>query len=251
MFPVIRDRPRTVRVNRRFALVLLILSLAISGFAQRNFTPLPPNYKTVLENSTFKVIRVHYGPHEKVPVHDHPDTPTVYVYLNNSGPVRIIHEEETRPFTLVRPPTHKGAFRVSPGGLERHSIENLGDLESDFLRVELLRTRLGDKTLEFRGPAPNDLTHNLSANEFSSPHLSIVRTICASKTPCSIPASQAPSVIVALSNSTITSNDQSNSLDLGGVMAVPPRQSLLLSPSGSEPAHILQIVVHPARSANR
>ena len=238
-------------MNRRFALVLLILSLAISGVAQRNDEPLPPNYKTVLENSIFRIIRVHYGPHEKVPVHDHPDTATVYVYLNNSGPVRIIHEEETKPFTLVRPPTHKGAFRVSAGRLERHSIKNLGELESDFLRVELLRARLGDKTPEFRGPAPNDLTHNLSATEYSSPHLSIARTICASKTPCSIPASQESSVIVALSNSTITSNGQSNSLDLGGVMAVPPRQSLLLSPIGDEPAHILQIVVHPARSANR
>jgi hypothetical protein len=238
-----------VQLNRRFAVVFLILS--IYGVAQRNSTPLPPNYKTVLQTSTFKIIRVHYGPHEKVPVHDHPDTPTVYVYLNNSSPVRIIHEEETKPFTLVRPPTHKGAFRVSAGRLERHSIENLGDLESDFLRVELLRARFGDKTLEFRGPAPNDLTHNLSATEFSSPRLSIVRTICAGKTPCSIPASQAPSVIVALSESTITSNGQSNSLDLGGVKAVPPRQSLLLSPIGNEPAHILQIVVHPARSANR
>jgi hypothetical protein len=235
----------------RPAVMLLALLIPACSIAQQGSTALPPNYKTVLEDRTFRVIRVHYGPHEKVPVHDHPDTPTVYVYLNNSSPVRIVHEEEKPPFTLVRPPTQKGAFRVSPGRLERHSIENLGDLESDFLRVELLSARFVDKTLEFRGPAPNDLTHNLSATEFSSPRLSIVRTICAGKTPCSIPASQAPSVIVALSESTITSNGQSNSLDLGGVMAVPPRQSLLLSSIGNEPAHILQIVVHPARSANR
>jgi hypothetical protein len=240
-----------MQVNRRFALVLLILSRASYGVVQRNSTPLPPNYKTVLENSTFKIIRVHYGPHEKIPVHNHPDTPTVYVYLNDSSPVRIIHEEETEPFTLLRPPTHKGAFWVSLGRRERHSIENLGNLESDFLHVELLRARLGDKTLEFRGPAPYDLTHYLSATEFSSPHLSIVRTICADKTQCLISASRSPSVIVALSDSTIISNGQSDSLDLGGVMAVAPGQSLLLSPIGNEPAHILQIVVHPARSANR
>ncbi len=68
-------------------------------------TTLPPNYNTILENQTFRIIQVHYGPHEKVPIHDHPDTPTVYVYLNNSGPVRITHEEKDgSQSSLVRPP---------------------------------------------------------------------------------------------------------------------------------------------------
>jgi hypothetical protein len=238
-------------VNRRFWLALLILSVAIAGLAQQNPTSLPPNYKTVLENPTFRIIRVHYGPHEKVPVHDHPDTPTVYVYLNNSSPVRIIHDEEAKPFTIVRPPTQKGAFRVSAGRRERHSIENLGDLESNFLRVELLSARLGDKTLEWRGPAPNDLTHNLSTTEFSSPRLSIVRTICVDKVQCSIPASQSASVVVALSSSTITSNGKTKPLDLGAVMSLAPGQSLLVAPAGNEPAHLLQILVHAHPSAKK
>src|SRR5271155_1209234 len=214
------------------ALYLALLLLApVSCLAQQNSSALPPNYKTILENSSFKIIRVHYGPHEKIPVHDHPDTPTVYVYLNHSSPVRISHEEEAKPFSIVRPPTQKGAFRVSPGRVERHSIENLGDLESDFLRVELLGVRLGDDTLEFRGPAPDDLSHNLSKTEFSSPRLSIRRIICAEKAPCSIPASSARSVIVALSNSTIAGNGQKTTLDLGDVIAVAPHQTLLISPA--------------------
>src|SRR5271155_1010669 len=132
------------------ALYLALLLLApVSCLAEQNSSTLPPNYKTILENPSFKIIRVHYGPHEKIPVHDHPDTPTVYVYLNHSSPVRISHDEEAKPFSIVRPPTQKGAFRVSPGVIERHSIENLGDLESDFLRVELLGIRLGD-TPEFQ-----------------------------------------------------------------------------------------------------
>ena len=110
---------------------------------------LPPNYTTIFEDQTFRIIRVHYGPHEIVPVHDHPDTPTVYVYLNNSGPVRITHEEKDgTQSSLVRPPTHTGAFRVSPGMLERHSIENLSDLPSDFLRSRThSEPALGDKAL--------------------------------------------------------------------------------------------------------
>jgi hypothetical protein len=229
---------------RKRALYLALLVLApISCLAQQNSSTLPPNYKTILENTSFKIIRVHYGPHEKIPVHDHPDTPTVYVYLNHSSPVRISHEEEAKPFSIVRPPTQKGAFRVSPGRIERHSIENLGDLESDFLRVELLGVRLGDDTPEFRGPAPDDLSHDLSKTEFSSPRLLIRRIICAEKAPCSIPASSARSVIVALSGSAIVGDGQKTTLDLGDVMAVAPHQTLLISSAGSEPAHILQILV--------
>jgi quercetin dioxygenase-like cupin family protein len=203
---------------------------------------LPPNYTTILENPAFRVIRVHYGPHEKVPVHDHPDTPTVYVYLNNSGPVRITHEEKDgTQSSLVRPPTHTGAFRVSPGMLERHSIENLSDIPSDFLRVELLGVRLGDKALEFRGPAPADLTHNLTATEFSSPKLTITRILCISPTPCKAPPTSAPSVIVAFSDTIVTLAGKPTQLEAGKVLAVPPNQPLQISPAGPVPAHVLQI----------
>jgi hypothetical protein len=228
-------------VNRRTALLLLILFPPVCSLAQQSMSPapLPSNYKTTLEDPSFKVIRVHYGPHEKVPVHDHPDTPTVYVYLNNSGPVRIIHEEDT----IVRPPTHTGAFRVSPGRIERHSIENMSDLASDFLRVELLNLRLGDDTLEFRGPAPTALSHNLFATEFSSPHLSIIRTICIDRSSCAIPASPLTSVVVAFSDTSIITNGRTTTLHLGESMPVAPQQSLKIAPTGSDPAHVLQILV--------
>jgi hypothetical protein len=213
--------------------------------------PLPPNYTTILENQTFRIIKVHYGPHERVPIHDHPDTPTVYVYLNNSGPVRITHEEKDgTQSSLVRPPTHTGAFRISPGMLERHSIENLSDLPSDFLRVELLGARLGDKALaspspDFRGSAPADLTHNLSATEFSSPKLTITRILCIDPTPCKAPPASAPSVIIAFSDSVVTTNGKSTTLTLGEVLAVAPQQSFQISPVTSAPAHILQVLVQP------
>ena len=235
-------------MKRRFAAVLLALVLPAGAICQQGSNALPPNYRTVLETPTFKIIRVHYGPHEKVAVHDHPDTPTVYVYLNNSSPVRISHEDAgEKPFDIIRPPTQKGAFRVSGGRLERHSIENLGDLESDFLRVELRDLRLGDKTLESRNAAPTSLAHNLDATEFSSPQLSVVRILCAENAPCTVPAQDANSVIVALSNCKVTGTSQGKptSLALGAVMAVRPKDSLQVSPAGNEPAHLLQVIVHP------
>src|ERR1700729_506816 len=87
---------RRPRLNK-FLLLILLLSGPISITAQQN-PSLPPNYTTILTNDTFKVIRVHYGPHEKVPIHNHPAIPTVFVYLNNSGPVNIIHDQP-KPFT--------------------------------------------------------------------------------------------------------------------------------------------------------
>ncbi|MBB5316327.1 hypothetical protein [Tunturibacter empetritectus] len=222
--------------------VILLLSGTLPIFAQSSSSSLPPNYQTILTNDTFNVIRVHYGPHEKVPVHDHPATSTVYVYLNNSGPVNIIHENP--PQTITRPPTHLGAFRISRGLLEHHSIENLSDLPSDFLRVELPHLNLGN-TPDFRDPAPTDLTHNLTSTEFSVPGLSVLRVLCATPTPCPVPPSSAPSVVVALSGTSILHNGQPTKIGPGTVVAIAPNQPFQIAPATpSEPAHVLLISSH-------
>jgi hypothetical protein len=223
---------------------LLVLSLLSVSPCLAQSGQLPANYKTILTNSTFRVISVHYGPHEKVAIHNHPDTPTVYVYLNNSGPINIIHEEKDgTQSTIVRPPTHTGAFRISPGQLERHAIENPGDLESNFLRVELLNMRLGDDALEFRGKAPADLSHNLSDTEFTSPKLSVVRTICIDPKPCALTPSPMSSVVVAISESIVTANGRHTTLLPGSALAVASQQPIQIAPTGTGPAHILQVLV--------
>jgi len=226
---------------KRLLPVILFLSSASPIFAQSASSSLPPNYQTILTNDSFNVISVQYGPHEKVPVHDHPATSTVYVYLNNSGPVNIIHENP--PSTITRPPTHLGAFRVSRGVIERHSIENLSDLPSLFLRVELPNLDLGE-TPDFRGPAPTDLTHNLNAVEFSSPHLSIRRVLCGPPAPCAVSPSADPSVMVVLSNTALTHSGQTTNVGIGSVLPVAPNQPFQISPITSEPAHILLISRH-------
>ena len=223
-------------MNKLLPLVLL-LSGPVSLTAQQD-PSLPPNYTTILTNDTFKVIRVHYGSHEKVPVHNHPAIPTVFVYLNNSGPVNIIHDQP-KPFTITRPPTHLGAFRVGPGIIERHAIDNLSDLPSDFLRVEL--PHLDDKITEFRGLAPTTLTHNINATEFSSPHLTIRRVLCVETTPCAVPPTSAPSVLVAFSNTSLTQNGHTTKIGPGTVISIAPQQSFQISPAAAEPAHILLI----------
>ena len=123
------------------------------------------------------VIRAHYGAHEKIPVHDHTALATVFVYLNDSGQVRIDHTEDGKVESVGRPPTVKGAYRVAPGIAERHSIENLGDTSSDFLRVELKRITL-DMKEPFRRKAPSDLSVGKDEVEFTGGGVKIERIIC-------------------------------------------------------------------------
>lgn len=240
---------------------LMLAGLLASGWrgpalcAVRGET-LPPagNYKTVLEQPYAKVIRVHYGPHEKVAVHDHPATATVYVYLNDAGPVRFVHEEGGA-FAVVRPPTHKGAFRVNKGRIERHSVENLGDVESDFLRVELPGVELGQADMQARGAAPADLAHALAATEFEVPGLSILRTICVGPQSCTIAGAKDPSVIVAFSPTTTVvrraGREERATLQAGDVMALRPGEELMVAPAGQEAAHVLQLRIGAAAPAAR
>src|SRR5437879_1067353 len=103
-----------------FAYILLISASAAVVCAQDPLTAFPNNYKLVLDNAQVRVLHCHYGPQEKVGVHNHSDFPTVYVYLSDSGEVRFTHVEE-HAFVMTRPPVKAGAFRVSPGRPERHT----------------------------------------------------------------------------------------------------------------------------------
>jgi hypothetical protein len=173
------------------ALALLACTTAL---AQQ---PLPANYQTILDNKDLLVMRVHYGPHEFVPMHDHSAYPTVYVYLNDSGEVRIDHEPPNA-FSVTRPPTHTGAFRIAPGMSERHSITNLSDKPSDFLRVELKSippTAIKDV---FRGEAPQQPYHSLSETLYDTPALRVVRDVCVVDEKCTAGIEKAPSVVVVI-----------------------------------------------------
>src|SRR5690349_9550438 len=96
----------------------------------------PRSYRPEFENQRVRVTRVVYQPRERIPLHDHPAIPTVYVYLRDSGPVRFVHIGE-EPFTLTRPAVRAGGFRLSKGALETHRVESLTDQLTEYLRVEL------------------------------------------------------------------------------------------------------------------
>jgi hypothetical protein len=232
-------------VLRKISLAVGVCLYSIFCVAQQKADDLPDSYKTVLTANFAKVVRVHYGPHEKVPVHNHPEAPTVFVYLNDSGPVQITHYDE-KVTSIVRPPTHKGAYRVSAGKMERHSVENLSALPSDFLRVELPGFHVEDPNLEFRGKAPEDLLHDSSAVEFAMPGLAITRVVCVDATPCEV-RRPAHAIVVAFSDVVLSekggAGEKRTALKLGDVMVVEGTGVLSLSGGGREGAHILVISV--------
>src|SRR5258708_37388466 len=97
-----------------------------AGYSQDPVRTLPKNYQLAFENDLVRGIRVHYGAHEKLLVHDHPKTPTSYVYLSAGGPDRYKHAE-TVPFVLERRAVRRGGSRLSAGRIKNHGVEKCSD----------------------------------------------------------------------------------------------------------------------------
>jgi len=227
---------------RRVLLLMAVLvgACSVRVGAQDPTVAFQKNYRTVLDNADVVVLRVHYGPHETVGVHDHSDHPTVYVYLNDSGPVKFVHEPGD--VVLTRPPTHTGAYRVSPGRRERHSVDNLSDTPSDYLRVELKRIPLGALKWEFRGSAPETLVQGTKV-EFDEPRLRIDRVVCGAGATCELPAQGSPSVLVAFSAAELVSNERTALTFERPVAWVPSGAASKVKSSGPGALDLLRIVL--------
>ena len=234
---------RIVNLQRTLlGFVLVFCTLLLQ--AQNPLEVLPGNYSLAFENGSVRVIRVHYRPREKLPVHDHSTTPTVYVYLSDSGPVRFTHVED-HPFSLVRRPVNAGTFRVSPGRLEKHQVENLSDAPSDFLRVELKTLPLGEDSIAFRGNKPFDLRRTGIITAFDSGQLTIDRIIAAPASPAQNFRRPASGLLIAFTPAVISWSQGADSpgnhhIQPGDVLWTPP--SFDVQPNGA-PTHLLRITL--------
>jgi hypothetical protein len=209
--------------------------------AQDPTVAFPNNYRKVLDNADVVVLRAHYGPHETVGVHDHSDHPTVYVYLNDSGPVRFVHEPEN--VILTRPPTHTGAYRVSPGRRERHSVVALSDKPSDYLRVELKKVPLGTLKHEFRGSAPETLVQGTRV-EFEDPALRIERVVCDAGATCALAAESSPSVLVTFSPAELMERRRPKVFPEDSLtLWLKAGENASVRATSNAPAHLLRIVL--------
>ena len=133
------------------------------------------------ENAWVRIVRVHYLPHEKTRAHDHPATPTVYVYTTDGGRLRIVHDEMEKP--VIRPVVKAGAVRFNRGAAEHHQVEELDGVASEYLRIELKTVPLELPQEDVRR-APSDRT------PYENAMLRILRVTCEANSAC--PASEHP-----------------------------------------------------------
>ena len=225
----------------QMAVLTMFGSCGLSVRAQDSAVAFPKNYRIVLENADVAVMKAHYGPHESVGVHDHSDHPTVYVYLDDSGPVRFVHEPEH--VILTRPPTHAGAYRVSPGRRERHSVVNLSDKPSDYLRVELKKVPLGALTREFRGSAPATLVQGTKV-EYEASVLRIERVVCDAGATCALPKENSPSVLVTFSPAELVERRRKKMFPAdSSTLWLKAGESANVRATGERPAQVLRIVL--------
>jgi quercetin dioxygenase-like cupin family protein len=107
---------------------LAIFASVIPAMAQDAVKVDPKHYKVEFENEQIRVLRVHYGPHEKSVMHSHPATFAVFL---NDG-----HAQFTMPDgKVVDAPVKAGGTQYDAGG--KHLPENLGDTPFDVIVVEL------------------------------------------------------------------------------------------------------------------
>jgi hypothetical protein len=230
--------------KRRLFIICMLATLAMGACfhtsAQDGATALKQNYRTLLDNDEMQVVRVHYDPHQELAEHDHSHYPTVYVYLNNSGPVRFIHEE-ARPFALTRRPVRTGWFRVSPGRIEKHEVANLSPVASDFLRVECKRIPLGQIAHEFRWSQDADLTKTSATVDYSSAEMVIERYVVAPGGVERVRAEQQPELLIAFTPATVHERGKTDeSMAASSVLWVKAGRELEVRPVGSA-AHVLAI----------
>jgi quercetin dioxygenase-like cupin family protein len=97
----------------------------------------PKHYTVVSENDQVRVLKVHYGPHEKSVMHSHPNT--VAVFLTDAKGTFTFPDGKKQDFVVKA-----GDSQYSPAA--SHLPENTGDKEMELIVVELKgKTARADK----------------------------------------------------------------------------------------------------------
>jgi hypothetical protein len=146
---------------------LLLLAISAAS-AQDPYQVAPRNYRIEFENEWVRVSRVSYEPGDKLPVHDHPALPTVYIYVKDGGPIQFGHQEFR---ALRRPAVKAGAIRFNRGNKETHTTEYLGDAPTEYVRVEL-------KTEDLEKPAKDVRIAAEDKSAFENAQIRIERGSC-------------------------------------------------------------------------
>ncbi|MFY9607771.1 MAG: hypothetical protein WAU45_04045 [Blastocatellia bacterium] len=234
-------------IRAKLSVAVAILCLLVTGaLAQDPLKALPQAYKLVFENDWVKVTRVHYAPNEKLPAHEHTQTASGYVYLNDGGPV-VFNHIGLDYGAVTRPATKAGSFRLYRGLKEIHEVENKSDLPSDFLRVEFKTEPINDKVLRgrfFREDYPAG--ENFQKVQFENEQVRITRLVCAPGKRLDVSTGPSePALLVALTPSKFRVHEnkgKGSALELktGQTGWVPTSQQKGFENTGAAPAEMLR-----------
>lgn len=234
-----------MKVLFRSAVFLCLLTPIF--LAQDPLKVAPQAYKLAFENEWVRVMRVHYGPREKIPAHDHTQQAAAYVYLNDGGPVIFKHIGLDYG-AVTRPATKAGSFRIYKAIKEVHEVENTSDLPSDFLRVEFKTRMVDEKTLRgrfYRETWPAD--ENSEKTQFEDEQIRVTRLVCAPGKKLDVPSSSTgPALLVSFSTARFDVVGQKGAaakieLESGKTGWQAAGQRLLLESPGESPAELLRI----------
>jgi quercetin dioxygenase-like cupin family protein len=117
-----------MRVRIAFYGVVLCFCFAPIVSAQDAAKVDPKHYTVVSENDQVRILKIHYGPHEKSVMHSHPAT--VLVPLSDAKGTFTYADGKKEDFALKA-----GAAQYSPA--TTHAPENTGDAGFDAILVEL------------------------------------------------------------------------------------------------------------------
>ncbi len=181
-----------------------LLGIALGATAQDPYRVAGDHYHLLFENAWARATRVTYGPHEKAPVHQHPPTPTtVYIYLTDGGVMRFQHVtgEHVAGVRIDRKPVLAGAIRFAHGAPETHTVEYLGDIPTEYVRIELRTEPLDRPVRDVRlPPVAADPTKSSIQTQFENGQVRLLHVVCVADQPC--PKSEHPgdpAVVVTLS----------------------------------------------------
>ena len=134
-------------IRRSFFLALFVLALAVPVLAQDPVKVDPKHYKIEFENARVRVLRVHYGPHEKSVWHWHPAGIAIAV--------TDVHAKFNLPGGKSQDANMKaGETKWTPAG--KHLPENLGDSDFEVLVIELkTRRKPAPKKTDVAPPPPS------------------------------------------------------------------------------------------------
>lgn len=105
-------------MSRLFCVAVVVCLASSLTLGQDPIKTEPRHYKLDFENERVQVVAVHYGPHEKSEMHDHPGGVVISV---TAGHLRFTEENGKTREVFAKP----GEARWYPPF--KHKVENLGD----------------------------------------------------------------------------------------------------------------------------